>query len=405
MFRKKCLACNSNELKEIIDLGSHPFADTFIPQSRAHEPDMIYPLVCDLCLHCGHVQTRYKTDPNDRYAQHDYSYTSSNSNFSRTHWDEFAKEVPAKAEVKEKSFIVEIGSNDGYLSANLAKSGYKTLGVDPSPYMAILAKERNVPTVTSLFDIKTADKILQEHGKADLIIANNVFNHSEEPLEFAKAASKLLAKNGKFVFEQPYWLISLESKKFDQIYHEHVSYFTVKSAKALLENVGMIIKSAEIDNYHGGSLRIIAQNKSDLTKESPKVEKLIQKEKSFGAFEVSTYKKAMDEFNRKKNDFMIQIYKIKRQGIPIIGVGAAAKANTSLNYYNLDHSLIDYVTDASPHKQGKLTPATRIPIVGDDVFAKYDEVYALILSWNISGILKEILLKINPKIKFLNLPE
>jgi len=102
---------------------------------------------------------------------------------------------------------------------------------------------------------------------------------------------------------------------------------------------------------------------------------------------------------------MQRIYEIKRNKIPIIGVGAAAKANTSLNYYNLDHSLLDYVTDASPHKKGKLTPATRIPIVGDDIFSEYDEVYALILSWNISHILKDILLKINPKIKFLSLPE
>jgi len=403
MFRKNCLVCNSEELKKIIDLGSHPFADTFIPKSRSHEADKIYPLVCDLCMECGHVQTRCETNPLDRYQQQDYSYTSSNSKFSRDHWEEFANEVPVKSNIPENSFIVEIGSNDGLLSENLTKKGHKAVGVDPSPYMANLAKQKNIQTYTELFGTEVAKRIEEEHGKADLIIANNVYNHSENPLEFTKAVSSLLKENGKFVFEQPYWLTSLESRRFDQIYHEHVSYYTTKSVKKLLENAGMEIVHAEIVDYHGDSLRIIAQNKknSELPQEA---RELIQNEEKLGAFKVETYKEAMKEFDEKKINFMVDILRIKQQGMPIIGVGAAAKTNTTLNYYNIDHGILDYVTDASPHKKGKFTPATRIPIVGDEVFADYDEVYALILSWNISDILKEILLKINPKIKFLFLP-
>jgi len=402
MIRYSCIVCNSNDLKEIIDLGMHPFADTFVPKSKISEGDVVYPLVCDLCGNCGHVQTRYETNPIARYSQVDYSYTSSNSAFSRGHWDEYTKEVSSEVKLKPNSLVVEIGSNDGYLTEQFLKNGNRVLGVDPSPYMADLAKQRNVKTIVGLFGKKYSEQILSDYGKADLVIANNVFNHADNPVEFTKAVAEILGFDGCFVFEQPYWLIGLKSGKFDQIYHEHVSYFTVKSAKALLERAGLAIKSARIVDYHGGSLRIIAQKKEDVKHESEEAAKMIKEEEGYGTFKLETYKEFMHKNIQQRNRFMQKIYKIKEQGEPIVAVGAAAKGNTFLNFYNLDHSLIDFVTDSSPHKKGKYTPATRIPIVGDEIFSKYSSVYALILSWNIVNQLKDILYKINPNIKFIS---
>jgi hypothetical protein len=140
MFRTNCLVCESNQLKEIINLGMQPFADTFIPKDKINEADLIYPLICDLCLNCGHVQTKCITDPKERYAQHDYSYTSSNSSFSRSHWDEYCKKMIQDLDLKNGDLTVEVGSNDGYLSEQFQKNGFKAIGVDPSPYMAELAK-------------------------------------------------------------------------------------------------------------------------------------------------------------------------------------------------------------------------------------------------------------------------
>ncbi len=402
MIRKNCLICGSEKLNKIIDLGSHPFADTFIPESRIDEADMIFPLVCDLCSICGQVQTRYSTDPLLRYANFDYSYTSSNSNFSRSHWIEFADELEKEAEITKNGFIIEVGSNDGFLSEQFQKKGFKVIGVDPSPYMFELAKERNIITIVSLFNEDVANKIINGYGKADLIIANNVFNHSENPLDFAKEVSKLLSKNGKFVFELPYWKIGVESGKFDQVYHEHVSYFTVKSSKELLERAGMKIKSIKIVNYHGGSLRIIAQKEDDLEIHSSDTDKIINNEIDYGLFDINLYNNFMRSNIEKRDKFMQKIYEIRASNIPIIAVGAAAKGNTFLNFYNLDNSVIDYVTDSSPHKKGKYTPATRIPITGDEIFSKYNRVYALILSWNIVDQLKDILHKINPNIEFIS---
>src|SRR3989344_1593126 len=400
MIRNNCLVCGLNNLTQIIDLGSHPFADTFVPEIKKSEPDLIYPLICDLCDSCGHVQTKYETNPLARYSQIEYSYTSSNSAFSKDHWDKFAKEIFKESDLKKDAFVLEIGSNDGYLSEQFIKMGCKAVGVDPSHYMANLAKERNVQTIVGLFGTKYSKEILDKYGKADLVVANNVFNHSDNPVDFVRGVSKILKDGGTFVFEQPYWIDTLKSGKFDQIYHEHVSYFTFKSAKALLERAGLRIKSASIVNYHGGSLRIITENKKDEENES--VQKIIDEEDAYGAFNKNTYKNFMDKIRLQRSKFMQKVHKIKENGMPIIAVGAAAKGNTFLNFYGLDNTLIDYVTDASPYKKGKYTPATRIPIVGDEIFSKFDKVYALILSWNIATQLKKILAKHNEKIEFIS---
>ncbi len=404
MFRNSCLVCNSPKLARIMDLGMHPFADTFIPRSRLSEPEPIYPLLCDLCQNCGHIQTSCITDPNSRYASYDYSYTSSNSGFSKNHWQNYAKEVSLKINLKPRSFIIEVGSNDGFLAEQFQNQGYKVLGVDPSPFMADLAKKRNVKTWIGLFNSVNSKKIEKRFGKAQLIVANNVFNHADSPLDFLKAAKNLLAENGTFIFESPYWLYTFESKKFDQIYHEHVSYFTVTSAKKLLEEAGFKISDVQLVDYHGGSIRVFAKRNEYIKKDPLVVKKMISKEKSLKLFDKKIYFYFMEHILRQRNTFLKKIYDIKSKGNAIVAVGAAAKGNTFLNFYNLNHLTIDYVTDSSLYKCGKYTPLTRIPIEKDDIFSNYKEVYALILSWNISSQLKEKLYKINKKIKFISLP-
>lgn len=403
MFRKNCLICDSNDLKEIINLGMHPFADTFVPQKEAEGPDVVYPLICDLCKNCGQVQIRCITNPKERYCKIDYSYTSSNSEFSRTHWENYAKEVSLKANLGKDGFIVEIGSNDGYLSYQFLKEGQKVLGVDPSPYMNELAKKNGVSTLTSIFNEEVAKDIIKNYGKADMIIANNVFNHSNNPLDFAKGVRLLLKDDGIFVFELPYWQDTIKSGKFDQIYQEHISYFTALSSKELMERVGMTLFDIDIINYHGGSLRVYVKPKEALKDHCKKALDLIEMEKRDGLFKEKTYYSFVDKINRERSIILKKIYEIKGNGISIVAVGAAAKGNTLLNFYGLNNTTIDYVTDASPHKQNKFTPLSRIPIRGDEVFSHYKEVYALILSWNISNQLKDILYKINPNIKFIEL--
>jgi SAM-dependent methyltransferase len=405
MFRKNCLACKSADLREIVNLGMHPMADTFVPAGRLDEADRVYPLICDLCPACGQVQLRTVTNPAERYAEYDYSYTSSNSRTSQNHWTEYAGTVVGMAGLKPGDAVLEIGSNDGFLAEQFQKLGCPTLGVDPSPAMARLAAERGVKTLTGLFGPECVSQVEKTLGrKPALIAANNVFNHANEPLEFALAVKSLLAPDGVFVFELPYWMQSVTQRKFDQIYHEHVSYFTVKYAVELFRLAGMSVNHVDEVDYHGGSIRVFVGHEpaSYAAKGSPTVAEFIENENRAGLFQPEAYQSFMTQIQNSRNSFLRQIYQLKLEGRPVVCVGAAAKGNTFLNYYNLDASVIDCVTESSPSKIGKYTPRTRIPICPDQKLAEYESVHAIILSWNISAALQNILKKINPRILFLN---
>jgi len=400
---KDCLVCESQNVQKIIDLGMHSFADTFISESQFGDSEPIFPLVCQMCDNCGHVQLAYETKADERYNLYDYSYTSSNSKFSRDHWDSFEREVSDRVKLEAGSKVLEIGSNDGYLTERFKMAGSEVLGVDPSHYMVKLAKERGIETEACLFTEENSNEILKKFEKVDLVVANNVFNHSDDPLDFSKGVENVLKDDGFFVFEVPYWLYTVNTQRFDQIYHEHVSYFTIRSAQKLLSLAGLKIAFAKVVDYHGGSLRVFAiKEGSSLAVDKQSVDSLLLSEEDLELFDSETYDDYMSDLLLKRGDFLKNILEIKQTGVPIVGVGAAAKANTFLNFYRLDKTLLDYVTDASEFKQGKYTPLTRIPITGDEIFAQYDKVYALILSWNISGILKEKLREVNGKIKFLH---
>lgn len=381
-------------------------ADTFVPASRLAEADRVYPLVCDLCERCGQVQSRTITDPAERYADYDYSYTSSNSHTSRGHWIEYAATVANRIGLRSTDAVVEIGSNDGFLMQQFQKIGCECLGVDASPAMAALAAQHGVPTVTAVFGESLAEPVERALGrKPRLIAANNVFNHANEPLDFALGIKALLAKDGIFVFELPYWVRSIADGKFDQIYHEHVSYFTVRYTAHLFRSIGMHVHHVEEVDYHGGSIRVFVGHGSSPGFDPPQVASVaefVDKETRLGVFQAATYATFRQRIADARHRFLRDVYDLKVDGHSLVCIGAAAKGNTFLNYYNLDASVIDCVTDCSPSKIGKYTPRTRIPIRDDQSLLDYGPVHAIILSWNISTTLQESLKKVNPQITFLN---
>jgi len=392
-----------NPVSQIIDLGMHPFADTFISHDQLSFAEPVFPLSCTLDEVSGLIHNEYLTPDVWRYNLYDYSYTSSNSAFSRNHWSDFAKFIKELL-ASDSQKIVEVGSNDGFLCLQLKELGFDILGVDSASAMCKIANDSGIETIEASFSSDSAYEIKEKKGSYDCLIANNVLNHANDPLDFINGVDILLNQKGYFVFEVPYWSDLFDSGHFDQIYHEHVSYFTVFSIKNLLSLAGFCILNVSRVDYHGGSLRIVAGRFSDYQKgESSEVESTITLEKSKGLFKIDSYSDFRRRIQSERSRLMTTIHEhiIKTPDVPIIGVGAAAKANTFLNYYGLNSSFLLAVTDSSPLKQGKYTPLTRIPIVSDEIFANYTEVSALILSWNLSDKLKTVLLGLNPKIRFL----
>ncbi len=398
--RKNCLCCKSKNIIEIINLGNHSFADRFIPLSKRNLKDPIYPLILDMCKKCNFIQSRIITDPRHRYIELDYSYTSDNSKFSRNHWIDYANYIDKKFNIKNKK-IIEIGSNDGFLSLVLKKKGADILAVDASKFMVDICKKKNLNAIHSIFNYFESKKIKKTYGKADIIIANNVFNHSNNPNNFLKGVNNLLKDGGKFIFEQPNFVKGVTTLRFDQIYHEHVSYFTVKNINSILKYNNLKILNVSNNNYHGGSIRTIATTKNSKS-EFKKLKVLISNEKNRNIYKFKTYKVMMQKIDEKKKKLLNVISSYNDNGEVVCGIGAGAKSNTFLTYYGLNSKKIKFITDSSKLKQNKLTPVSRILIKDDMELKKFKKIFCLILSWNINDLIIKKIKKINKNIRFIN---
>jgi SAM-dependent methyltransferase len=387
---------------KVLDLGQHAYADTFIAEDQVHMSEPVFPLQLHLNPNSGQIQLGYVSDAEDRYNLYSYSYTSSNSKTARDHWDEYADTI--KNKYNTKGLVVEIGSNDAYLIKQFQDKDTTVLGIDSSQTMCDIAKEKGVESLAALFNTDTAVEVAEEYGKASVIIANNVFNHANDPVNFASGVAQLLDDGGIFVFELPYWASMIDSGRFvDMVYHEHISYFTIKSAWNLLQQVGLDIVDFDVVDYHGGSIRVIAKHSSGNGMPFL-VRGAIENETSMGLFDTKFYEQLQEKFIKQRNDWLLNFYQIlaNEPDAVIIGVGAAAKANTWLTWHKLDKTVLNCITDASQFKQGKYTPLSRIPIRSDDEFARHEKPYALVLSWNIGEPLKKALLNINPNTRFIS---
>ena len=386
----------------ILNFGQHAYADTFVSTNQLGLSEPVFPLQVNLNADSGSIQLGYVSNAQDRYSLYSYSYTSSNSATARAHWDEYAATVKLKK--SSTQLVVEIGSNDGYLINQFRTPDVRAIGVDPSSDMCDLARDLGVEVIPTLFCRSVAQDISTQIGKADIVMANNVFNHANDPVAFAQAVNDLLADDGIFVFEVPYWLSMIESGRFtDMVYHEHPTYFTIKMAWNLLQQAGLEIQEFDVVDYHGGSLRVIAR-KNQTSTMPVQIEDAIARETQIGLFDINFYQVTQRRFEQQRDAWLANFYKLRLEepNAVFIGVGAAAKANTWLTWHGLNQTHLKYITDSSAHKQGKYTPLSRIPIVADEEFAKHERPYALILSWNIGPGLQRAILNINPNTRFIS---
>jgi SAM-dependent methyltransferase len=392
---------SGQDLVPVLDFGMHACADSFVGVHQLHLSEPSFPLTCGLDTLTGYLQLTNVTDDSHRYTLYDYSYTSANNIPAQRHWHELADWIMRNCNIASRP-VVEVGSNDGYLLELLQNRGVQVIGIDPSPGMIELARARGLECLPTMWNETSAAEVVHRKGKVAAVISNNVLNHANDPVAFANTVKSALFRGGYWVFEVPYLLDLVQGQRFDQIYHEHVSYFTVSSLKHLLESAGFGIVAIDRINYHGGSLRVAAQLGRP---HNAVLNQMIQAERAAGLFSPDAYRAWYQQLVMRRNQWMQKFYERinERPEVPVIGVGAAAKANTALTWYGLDSSLIHSITDASPLKQGKFTPLTRIPIRHDEEFANHPSATALLLTWNLSAHLMKTVSNINSNVDFLSL--
>ncbi len=388
-IRYTCNVCESNDLREIIDLGEHPNADNFLKKEDLSKKEVFYPLIVDRCNKCGHMQNRIKVKSEDRYSKIEYSYTSDNSAVSQNHFKELAEYAIKECFLTKESFVIEPGSNIGTLIESIKEiSKCKVLGIDPSPNVSNLANKRGINTKCSFFNQKS----INEFKNVDLIIGCNVLNHMDNPNEIFSVSNHCLKKDGSIIVEVPCGDELINNCYFDTIYHEHVNYFNKYSLAILGAKWGYELIKVTLVDYMGGSLRAVFKKKGGniVHKKKLNINYNFLKEEKINAFRTRTF-----YFKEKLSK---ELYSINSTGkSKIFCLGAATKGNTLLNYLNLNSQIIEGIGDTMPLKHNKYTPGSRIRIFDENYVLK-NATHIYILPWNLIDLISSKIKKYNIEI-------
>ncbi len=379
-YKFDCRCCGNTDLKRVISLGYQPLANNLI--NKKDEKCELYPLEVNYCSKCHNCQLSVAVDPKKMFSN--YLYTSSTSKIFRDHFVEAAKKYSKELKLnKKKSYIIDVGSNDGVALKPFLNLGFKKiLGIEPAKNLAKLANKNKIKTFNGFLDKQNIKKIKKN---ADLILASNVFAHSDKLKEMAKCMLSLLSKKGTIIIEVQYLLNTLKDLTFDNIYHEHYNYWSLTSLLNFFNQFEAKIYRSEKIDTHGGSIRIYVK-KDKAVKIEPSVKKMLKEEEKFGIKDFQTYKKFGEKIYRIKENVLKNIKKLKDKNETIIGYGAPAKATTALNFFGISKE-IDFIVEDNKLKHNKFIPGVKIPIKNKS-FIKDKKNTLLVLAWNFFSDIK-----------------
>jgi len=380
-YKFDCRSCGSKKLKRVVSLGYQPLANNLLKRKDDHCD--LYPLEMNYCEDCYNCQLSVVVDPKKMFSN--YLYLSSTSKTFREHFKTAAQKYINDFKLKpKKSYIIDVGSNDGVALKPFKDLNYKNiLGIEPAKNLAKLANKEKIKTFNGFLDKKTLKKIKKN---ADLILASNVFAHSDELKIMAECMLQLIKKNGTIVIEVQYLLNTLKDVTFDNIYHEHYNYWSLTSLVAFFKKFSAVIYKAEKIKTHGGSIRIYVK-KDKKAKIEKSVKAILNEEEIFGIKNYKTYQNFAIKVNKIRNNVRKNILKLKKDNKKIVGYGSPAKATTALNFFGISNE-IDCIIEDNKLKQGKFLPGMNIPITSrSSIKGKPD--CALVLAWNFFDEIKK----------------
>lgn len=378
-----CRFCGTPLAVVFADLGAQPLANAFLRAEDLHRPEPCYPLRAYVCERCFLVQLEQVVPPEAIFTE--YPYFSSYSASWLQHARAYAAMAVDRFGLSARSFVVEVGSNDGYLLQYFVERGIPVLGVEPAANVAEAARQRGVPTAVRFFGEAAARDLVAQYRPADLIVGNNVLAQVPDLNGFVAGLAAALAPRGVVTLEFPHLLNLMTLNQFDTIYHEHFSYFSLTSAERIFAACGLTVFDVEELPTHGGSLRLYVRHAADRTRPvEPRVAALRAREAEAGLTRIDGYRGFEERVRRVKRRLLRFLIDAADRGEAVVGYGAPAKGNVLLNYCGVRTDLLEYTVDASPHKQGRFLPGTRIPIRSPAAIRETRPDYVLILPWNLT---------------------
>jgi nucleoside-diphosphate-sugar epimerase len=373
-YKFDCRSCGNSDLKRVVSLGYQPLANNLL--KKENENCELYPLEVNYCNKCHNCQLSVSVDPKKMFAN--YLYTSSTSKVFRDHFVFAAKKYSKELNLnKKKTYIIDIGSNDGVALKPFIELGFKkVLGIEPAKNLAKMANKNKIKTFNGFLEKKNLKKIKKN---ADLILASNVFAHSDKLKEMAECMLSLLSKQGTIIIEVQYLVNTLQDLTFDNIYHEHYNYWSLTSLTNFFNQFGAKIFRCEKIDTHGGSLRVYI-SKYKKVKIEKNVKQMLKDEEDFGIKNFKTYKKFGEKVYQIRENVLKNIKKLKEKNKIIIGYGAPAKATTALNFFGISKE-INFIVEDNKLKHNKYIPGVKIQIKNKSQIKNKKNIL-LVLAWN-----------------------
>ena len=382
MIKSDCRSCGNNDLKLIVSLGVSPLANNLLDE--INDTDNLYPLDVVYCSKCHNSQLSYVVPPGLMFDT--YLYVSSTAKSFRDHFRDAAETYITEFDLNSDSVVVDIGSNDGVGLVRFKEDGIKVLGVDPAVNLAKLANDNDIETINSYFDAEVAEKIVTKFGKVNLVTASNVFAHSDMVRDITENVFRMLKDDGCFIIEVQYFLDTIKDVTFDNIYHEHVSYWTVTSLNNFFNDFGYGVVKVQHINTHGGSIRVYVKKQNSDKDNS--VQKFLDEEMEFGILGEKIYEEFFENIKTIKRNINTNLRMLKERGLKIVGYGSPAKATTALNYFEIGTNYIDYILEDNKLKHNKILPGVKIPIFSKDKLKECKPDIIIIMAWNFAEEIK-----------------
>ena len=383
----RCRQCGTPLQHTLVDLGMSPLCESFLTEAELNEPEAYYPLHARVCHSCWLVQLPEFVSPVHIFTE--YAYFSSYSTTWVAHADRYCGMIKSRLGLGPKSFVVELGSNDGYLLQHFVALGVPVLGIEPATNVAESARKAGIPTLVAFFGPETARQVVADRGHADLIVANNVLAQVPELNDFTAGMAHLLAPEGVITIEVPHLERLLAENQFDTIYHEHFSYFSLGAVSRLAAAHGLTLIDVETLPTHGGSLRLYLAHRGSRHLVSIRIVHMLAEERRAGLEDLPAYYDFAGRVQRTKRELLSVLIEAKKQGKRICGYGAPGKGNTLLNYAAIGTDFLDFTVDRNPYKHGRYTPGMHIPIHSVEAIDDAKPDYILILPWNLKDEIVE----------------